>query len=184
MARRNLENIDQKMIEAVIQLGAEIGAREVTATKVAQKCGISHFTCFEHFGTKKGMLDAAASYFDRKYMAVMKKLLDAGLSQQELFNAMLDNFLEDKDGAIFYNNYIMEYGFDPTTHNERAKEFLEYVKLLYRNAELTDDQMLIAWDYITSMAFYYAEKIIHGYIENTPDNRSFINLLVFNGIPN
>ena len=60
MARRVLVNIDDRIIDAVMDIGAREGIAGISAPKVAKMCGISHFTCFDHFGTKENMLKQAA----------------------------------------------------------------------------------------------------------------------------
>ena len=68
MARRTLIDIDNRIIDAVIQIGSEEGIKNVTSNKVAKLCGISHFTCFEHFGTRQGMLDTAAERIEDEFL--------------------------------------------------------------------------------------------------------------------
>lgn len=185
MAYRLLKNIEEKMIAAITEIGAKEGVKAVTAVKVAAKCDISSFTVFEHFKTKRGFLDAAAQAFDRKNMAFTAKMLSEGKDFIEVWDIMQDFFLSDPDGTLFYISYTSEFGFDPTTNNARGEEFLQVARVLFpKKTHLDDDQMLELWDYVTSMAFYYAEKIIHGYIANTPEVKAYVKRLVCEGVVN
>jgi len=174
MARRNLVDIDAKIIKAIITIGAKEGAKNVTAEKVAKLCGISHFTCFKHFGTKLGMLKAAAASFDRQYMDFMASLIKQGDSLRVVFTNMIEEFVKNSEGSLFYMSFISDYGFDPTEKNERSQEFLKYAKLFFKDEKMSDRDYLLYWDYITSMGFYYAEKIIHGYLSNNIDTLNIV----------
>ena len=71
MARRNLVDIDRRILKAVHKIGSEEGIKGVTSKKVAALVGVSHFTCFEHFETRQGMLDAAALYIEKQYFDIL-----------------------------------------------------------------------------------------------------------------
>ena len=101
----------------------------------------------------------------------------------EIFDFFVERFIEDKIETLYYISYNNKYGFDPTINNPRANEFLKVAHLLFsNNTKLSDDQTLLLWDYITSMAFFYAEKIIKGFLENTFENKENIHSIVFRGL--
>lgn len=182
MARRTLIDIDNKIISAVYKIGASQGVHAITAQKVAKMCGISHFTIFEHFQTKENLLQVAAETFDRKYMGLMEELLNENHSRRTTFQEMIKLFVKDADGALYYNNYTLERGFDPTQANKRSEEFLKYAKSFFYDKNYADSKYLLMWDYVTSMSFYYAEKIIHGYIPNTQGALDLITDMITEGI--
>lgn len=183
MGYRYIDNCREQILKAVLKIGASEGVKQVSAKKIADLCGISDGTVFTYFKTKQDYLDAAARYFDRTYMAQMLALGERGLLLPQIWDAMLDLFLADPEGAMYYNNYTLTFGFDVTARNPRAEEFLGYVKAVLPNdAALSEDVYLVIWDYITSMAFYYAEKFIHGYLPNNEEIRAAIKTLVFSGI--
>jgi hypothetical protein len=151
--------------------------------ELAKECNVSTFKIIDFFATKKAYLDYAVQSIDVLYMEKAFKLVDSGLSNIEIFNVLLDDFLLEPDKALFYLSYTNDFGFDPTTNNERQEAFLKIAKVFFKDSDyIDDDHILLCWDYIISMLFYYAEKIIHGYIENNEKNRNWINGIVFNGI--
>jgi len=185
MAYRLLENIDEKILDAVIKIGAKDGAKNVTARKIAKVCDISTFTVFEHFKSKTGYLFAAAKRFDTYYMNMLPELSTMGNNKFEIWTYMQNCFLSDPDSTLYYISYINDYGFDPTSKNPRESEFMEAAKCFLGDVDkLSNDQILIIWDYVTTMAFYYAEKIIQGYLRLDDNLRKFIFDLVFEGVNN
>ncbi len=183
MSFRQLEDTDKKIIRAIYKIGAKDGMSKVTAKRIAALCDISDCTVFNVFGTKRGYLDAAAQTFDRTHMDEVMRYANEGKDIYELWDIMLETFLSDPDGSMYYNRYTLEFGFDPTSRNPRADEFLLAAKAAFNAAApLDDDTYLILWDYITSMAFYYAEKFIHGYLENSAQNKARVKSVVFGGL--
>jgi AcrR family transcriptional regulator len=183
MSYRVITNTKEDVIKAVIKIGAKKGANHVTMRDVAKACDISTFKVIDFFSTKKGYLDAAAQSIDVPYMERTVSLVGSGLSQIEIFNRLLDSFLSEPNKALFYLSYTNDFGFDPTTKNERQAIFLKNARVFFKDKQdKDDDYILLLWDYITSMLFYYAEKIIHGYLNNDKKTRDEIIEIVFKGI--
>jgi AcrR family transcriptional regulator len=183
MGYRDLGDIDEKIIRTILKMGAENGVSNVSSKRVAAICGISSGTIFHKYGTMKALLDAAAQAFDRPSMALTAQMAEQNLAAAEIWDKMLDHFLSDPDGTLYYISYTNTFGFDPTTTNPRAEEFLGIARIFFRSCKsLTDNEYLVLWDYITSMAFYYAEKYIHGYLPYTEKTRTFTKQIVFQGI--
>lgn len=183
MAYRLLKNTDEHIIRAVQEIGATIGVQSITAAKIAKKCDISNFTVVSCFGNMRKALDAAAQSFDRHYMAKVEEMAAEGADLDRIWDEILNYFLDDPNGTIYYNSYTQYFGFDPTENNERSAEFLATAKAFLKpKAELSDHKYLILWDYMTSMMFYYAEKFIRGYIQCDESNRAIVKDIVFGGV--
>lgn len=183
MPKRHIDNVDEKIIDAILKIGAVEGVKQVSADKITKICGISDSTVYAHFKTKRDYLDAAAEHFDRKYMAEAQRLAARNYTPRQIWDIILDMFLADPDGAMYYNHYTAAFGYDVTMNNPRAAEFLVIARGFFKTSKQLDDSVyLLLWDYITSMAFYYAEKFIHGYLPNTPKVREQIRAIVFSGI--
>ena len=130
----------------------------------------------------RGAQDAAARAFDRLYMEQASALAQAHLPLEEIWDQMLERLLQDSDGALYYISYINCFGFDPTSANDRAEEFLAVAKLFFHTKpHLSDSQYLLLWDYITSMVFYYMEKFLH-YMAYNQENRAMVRQLLFSGM--
>lgn len=186
MAFRRLEGVKQNIIDAVIEIGAESGFGAITARRVAAKCGISDFTVFHHYKTMKNLLKSAAEYYDNALVEMMAGYVLAGKSLYEIWDTMLQYLLDNPAGALYYSRYTAQVGYDPTVNNPRSGEFLGIARLLFgqNGRVLTDDQYLMMWDYVTTMALYYAEKIISGQMENSDRLKDYCRQIVFCGIDN
>lgn len=185
MSYRLLENIDQKLIDAIIEVGARDGVTKATIKRVSALCGVTHTVLLKRFGSTRGSWDAAAEYVDTRGMETMKTFFERSSDKREIWDLMLDYFLEKRNEALYYTSYINTVGFDPTENNARNVEYLHYAKIfLGENCAFSDRKYLMLWDYITTMQFYYAEKIIHGYLTDDEATRAMIRDIVFKGIDN
>ena len=183
MSYRDLGDIDNRIIGTVIHMGAERGVENVSSKKIAALCGISNATIFNRFTTMRALIDKAAQRFDRPHMENVMHMAEQGLNAGQIWDKMLTLFLADPDGTLYYISYTNTYGFDLTAKNPRAPEFLYVAKIFFRSARvIADDEYLALWDYITSMAFYYAEKFIHGYMHYNNDTLTFVKKIVFAGV--
>lgn len=183
MSFRVITSTKEDVIKAVISIGAKKGANHVTMRDLANACNLSTFKIINFYSTKKAYLDAAAQSIDIPYMERTVNLVNSGRTRIEIFNELLDSFLEEPDKALYYLSYTNDFGFDPTTKNERQEVFLKNARVFFKDKkDKDDDYILLLWDYITSMLFYYAEKIIHGYINNDKKTRDEIIEIVFKGI--
>lgn len=183
MGYRDLGNIEEVILQTITRLGAEKGVEHVSSKEVAAICKISNATIFNRFETMRAALDAAAQHFDRVHMEQTVQMAEENLAAEEIWDRMLDYYLADPDGTLYYNSYTNTFGFDPTVNNPRAEEFLRIAQVFFQSEnKLTDNQYLIMWDYITSMAFYYAEKFIHGYLDYDEPTRAFLKQIVFEGL--
>jgi AcrR family transcriptional regulator len=59
MARRNLRNIDQRIINRTIEEGAAKGIDGISTKKIASLLRITEPTIYVHFGTKDNLLKEA-----------------------------------------------------------------------------------------------------------------------------
>lgn len=183
MARRTLVDIDNKMLAATTELGANHGINAITAQKVAKMCDISHFTCFEHFGTKQNMLDQAAIAFENKYMQIVVGLVNEGGTVGDLFLKMLDELVADPHGTIYYLNYTAAFGFKPTPQNINFDIFKgTLIKLLGEIKGYNDFMYMLTWEYVSSQCFTYARYIIKGLMPNEPEFKHFVRDLIFTGV--
>ena len=183
MARRNLVDIDRRILKAVHKIGSEEGIKGVTSKKVAALVGVSHFTCFEHFETRQGMLDAAARYIEKQYFEVLTNLIESHTEIHKIWDTVLETAIEWPDKSMYYLNYTREFSCEITLGTERVDYILNYAKLVFTNISVTNDlEYLLLWDHVLYMIFYYAEKIIKGLIPNTPEVKEWIKGIVFNGV--
>ena len=70
--------------------------------ELAKECNVSTFKIIDFFATKKAYLDYAVQSIDIPYIEKVFKLVDSGLTNIEIFNILLDDFLLEPNKALFY----------------------------------------------------------------------------------
>src|SRR5574344_458021 len=169
---RKLENIKEQIINAIIEIGAKEGADNVTARKIAAKIGISTFTVFDNFKTKQNYLDQAILTIDEPRMDIVVKMVNEGKDLNEVWDYMFEDFIKHDQDALFYNSYVNYFGFDVTQDNPRAERFLFVARKLFNKEDkndLSDEEILLKWDFVTTMVLYYSEKVIKEFLPNTDE---------------
>ena len=183
MARRTLVDIEDKIIEAVIEIGSQEGINAITSQKVAKLCGVSHFTCFNYFETRQGMLDAAAKAVERKFLKTLVEDIKRFEHAHDIWEHILDTLLKYNKAAIYYWNYCKLFENELEMNSEQATRLLPYAKQLFRRSSAKKDlEFMMLWDHALNMAFYYTDKITRGIIANTPESRKYISDIVFMGL--
>lgn len=183
MAYRKLDSIDEKIIQTVIELGAQVGVNGVTGRLIASKLGISTYLIFNHFKTKQNYLDEGAIYIDTPRMQETLTLTKEHLPLEEIWDYMIDDFILNKNETLYYISYTNTFGFDPTENNKRSETFIEIANSIFDiRGDYTLSKKLLLWDYITTMVMYYAEKIISGFIPNTKEKKDELKAIVFFGL--
>ena len=183
MGYRDLGDIDSKIIDVIIRMGAAEGIENVSSKKIAAELDISSGTVFNHFGSMDEAIKSAAKSFDRPHIAAVIEWGRQGLSLYQIWDRTLEAFMDDPDGTRFYISYLSKFRYDPTGNDARNPEFLAAVsEFMSDQYHLADAQALILWEYVTNMMFYYAEKFISGYLSDTQRTRAFIKRIVFGGV--
>lgn len=181
MAYRKLKNIKGKILDEALEIGANEGVYNITARKIAKNCDISTHTIYNHFLSMRDLIDSIAFNYDRKYMEDIKKVILKGYSKQKIFYHFLDIFIKEKSNTLYYISYVHCYGFNPTTKNDRTSEFVIYARYIF-NDNLDDNTIMFLWDFITRILFYYAEKIIKGFIPYDEHYKSMMLNAITQGI--
>ncbi len=183
MSYRKLENIREKIKEETLKIGARYGTRDVSARRVSGACGISTHTIYNNFPSMRALIDEVAMDFDRKQMALVKEMASQHYTPEQILDTFLDKFIEDKTCALYYISYMRDFKTAPTTANPRAGEFLAAAKALFSpKTPVTDDFLLLVWNYIATLIFYYAEKIIRGSLKNDKETRDNIRTISMKGL--
>lgn len=182
MARRTLIDIDNKILDATIAIGAEIGADNVTAQKVAARCDISHFTCFEHFDTKANMVDKAFEKATSALYAAVHEARGEETSVRVIWNIVLDVLISEREKTLF----VFDYG---CTYREKVQAWIlskcedpSFFAACTEWQNLDKGYKAIRLHTVLILAFQYSRLVIDGSIPNTPENRVFLEKTAFQGI--
>lgn len=183
MTYRKLNRINDKIIEQTQLLGGKKGLAQISTKEIATACRISEYTIFQHFKTKKNLLYETALSFDRKAIEKVLFLLNNGSSNEAIWDNILDYFIKQKNGTLYYAQYIAAIGLDASIDNPRSSEFLPVGRKVLRNSEnYSDQQIIFMWDYLLLALLYYAGKIIRNHMPNSEEYRSYIRSVVFKGV--
>lgn len=183
MSYRALDDVDNRIMCAVQKIGARDGVQNVTAKKIAAECDISDFAVFAHFGTKKGYLDAAKDAFYNRYTSMMTELERRNYTLENTWDYILDDFVNNPDGPLYYSSYIATFGIDEKYQKQRVTDFLPHARrLLSCEPELTDDDLIMIWDYMTNVILYYAGMFARKQLEYNDNNRNIIKRTSFFGL--
>ncbi len=180
MGRRNLVDIDNKILDAVMHIGGQRGVAAVSAQKVAALCDISHFTCFNHFGTMRGMLDAAAMKYRGMFFDALDEKISEGKDLRQIWDEMLDFFLQDSEKALYFRNYVIMYSHDLAKNEEWVSTMSARVTKLVECSSEIDS--LMAFDYALTVSLHYVNIISRGMLEDSPDSRELIRTFAFSGM--
>lgn len=180
MGRRNLVDIDNKILDAVMHIGGQRGVAAVSAQKVAALCDISHFTCFNHFGTMRGMLDAAALKYRGLFLAALDDMIAAGKGVEEIWDEMLDFFLADPDKALYFRNYVIMYGADLIKDQDWRAAMLDRAEKVMGAS--SDTENLMALDFALTTSLHYVYVLSHDLLGNTPEMRETLRTYAFKGL--
>jgi TetR/AcrR family transcriptional regulator len=73
--RKSSDERREEIIQAVLELAAEQGVKQVTTQAIADRVGIAQPTVFRHFKTRDAILRAALEWISKGLMAVLTPLL-------------------------------------------------------------------------------------------------------------
>ncbi len=178
MAYRKLTGIDDKILRAIWQLGAEVGVKKVTARKVGALCGVSDYTVFCHFGnSNRGFLDAAALHFFSLYIDPFLSRIEQFSSVGDIWDAAIDLLLTEPNGMLYFRQYCAAFGL--TEELFAAEKRIRAAKALtVASPPVNEHERSILLDFFFSTAFHYAEHLARGTVQDTAEARTFLRALI------
>jgi AcrR family transcriptional regulator len=108
MSRRIIENAEEKIIEASIQIGAARKDGSLSTRDIAKVAGISEFVIFSHFQNKKNLLTACLRTVEKRFFEADLAAAKAYPSDYfAFFNALLDWCLSHPVDTQFLLTYSL-----------------------------------------------------------------------------
>lgn len=158
MARRNLRNLDERILKKVVHYGAERGLSHVSTKKIAIDLKITEPTIYVHFSTKVNLLYEAYLYaFSKIYEEI------AG-DPRGYMEGKLSDFLkkaaENPEAAAYiegYRNYLKTI-FDETHPDPMHKLAKDYIASFGKNSDWI---LPVLADAFTSFAMLAARGTIN-----------------------
>lgn len=173
MARRNLRNVDQRIINRTIEEGAAKGIDGISTKKIASLLRITEPTIYVHFGTKDNLLKEA-------YKTAVATLYDiVGLSADDDLNVIAPhNFTIIAKQAQTHRNeviYVFNYRHTPG--------FIEFTQAKTPQGEAIFEALRSTWHhgnnlenpapfclYIDNQLYLYVLETISGFVYSVAKN--------------
>lgn len=151
MGRRNLENIDRKIIKQTIKLGALNGLDHISTIELASKLSISEGTIFVHFKTKDNLVLEAYNYIKNMVQPYVKKVVYDAETEEELFGAWIefvDVLSKNSDYSLFMYKFFNSKIFTKYIFNEPEyiNEFIEKWLKKAGNENIERGHAVIIWN--------------------------------------
>lgn len=179
MAYRYLENIDERLIEAIYKIGAENGVERITAVKIAKECGVSNFTAASHFGSMEGAFIEAATRAHNEIQEELMEAIDEGADLGMVWDKMIEILLRYKERSLFVMSFFtLPIASKVNVHIFQMKD-IERIQSLF-GAPVS----MSVWNAFSGMAVCYATRVLRGSCEDSEEERATIKKAVMNGFQN
>jgi AcrR family transcriptional regulator len=160
MARRNLRNIDERILTHVIEEGAKNGIERISTKKIAGLLRITEPTIYVHFKNKQNLLSEAY------HKALITLFSVEGLIDSENFGEVITHnlYLIGQQAAQYPNEvlYAIEYRHLPDFHDDEPA--------IYHRSDVFFKTLKRAWHHdgpSVNSACPYVDKKIYIYIAET-----------------
>jgi AcrR family transcriptional regulator len=110
MSRREIEGLEDKIIQATIEIAGRNPRGSFSTKEIADRIFISEFTVFSRFKSKERLIDACNDYVFEQFTAAFA--MGAGKHPKDaegFFNEMLDWLLGHASYALFAGNYCLAF---------------------------------------------------------------------------
>lgn len=189
MARRNLVNIDEKILRETIRIGADAGINNIPARKIAKNCDITDATVFEHFQTKENLILQAKLFID-KNIERMQSSIKMNESEyvssvkgawQTIFKYLIENPIETK----FYDRYRHSEYYKPTISAAKdgyLSKVYKYLKSINPEINEYEFSFQVIWAHIVETTINVAMQISENKMKYNDETTEFVYKLIFGGV--
>jgi len=187
MAFRKLDNIDEKIIEATIALGASTqGGRGFATKDIAERCHISEYVIFKHFTNKQNLLGITDQRVGEQVAQAAIAIANTAQQVEDFSSALLDWLIQHPDITFFSLNYGhgIPHASDtilPMDENIRQEWVEKGRKIFKAPQEVTDEDYLLSWQFLLRNLLYFAGFILLKNIEDTKEVRNRVLQIVVEG---
>lgn len=115
--RKSGEERRQQIVEAVVELAAEPGGRQITAQAIADRVGIAQPTVFRHFKNRERILEAVFEWIARKLLGVVSGVATSSGPADERLRGLLEKQL----GFVAGHKGLPRLLFSERLHEENTR---------------------------------------------------------------
>lgn len=186
MSFRHLDNIDEKIIEATIQIGSSNGANRLSTKEIAKACDISEFVIYDHFKSKDNLVSIADhKVFEESAAYAEDLILNRHMKFEEFWNNMVDFFIQRPN----YTGWSINYGHifprpqeTADTDDFRIDITVEAKKCLSHTSIKDDWEFCFVWMLLFRSVVCFAQLLINKELDDTPEIRHLSCGSSLNGI--
>lgn len=187
MARKEIPGIEDKLIEATLEVAGNDVRGTFSTKEIGTRCGVSEFTVFDHFTSKEHLIDVCNQVVFDRFFALESEARLANLNNPEgFFNQVLDRLLAVPSLVRFAGNYSLVFPREGSL--EKYEAFSQMCTERWKDSTPLLPGMDKGADYFSLLAFAAQELIqdalyiLSGEIKDTPEVRKAMYGLVFGGL--
>jgi AcrR family transcriptional regulator len=188
MAFRKLDNIDEKIIDATIALGAiQQGGRGFATKDIAERCRISEYVIFKHFGNKQNLLALADKKVGEIIAENAQTIAQKSPDLDGFSAALLAYFIAHSDLTFFSLNYghgVPHASETQLVYDEEVKKaWAENGRLILKaEPETPAIDCALAWQFLLRNLLNFAGFILLKNVKDTPENRKVALQIMTKGV--
>lgn len=191
MARRNLRNLDERIIKRTIHYGAVNGIENISTKKIANDLRITEPTIYVHFKTKENLLLSAFQKIIQNIygMPEVKTLTADELVESFIpgFQGILQRARENSEEVIYAFNYRhSQFNKDGPNPLSAAYKLMysATIKAFSQDEEVCEHINAIVFRLTLEVINTFVYKAAKGEIEPTAVNAKLMAALVYGGLNN
>jgi len=188
MSYRHLDNIDEKIIDATIQIGSLNEANKLSTKEIAKVCEISEFVIYDHFKSKDNLISIADhKIFEDSAAYVEKLILQEHQPSDVYWNKMVDFYLTNPNYIGWSINYghIFPRPEKPADIDEFRTDISAESKKCFSYLGLKDDlQYYFFYMWMFRSFVFFAQFVLNGELDNSPETRAVASHLFIVGMDN
>ncbi len=187
------KNTREKILNSAISLIKEGGFSAASASRIAERAGITWGAAQHHFGSKDDILDAVMAISHEKFIARVSdpKLREGSLSDR--VDAFVDRmWAHYQDDVYLAGLEILLAGRKANpdaarmaTFDQRAREHIETLREIFHDTDLTDDQLqeslIVVHCLLTGLTL---EKVLENELRGTERHLRRCKLMLLTAISN
>jgi AcrR family transcriptional regulator len=171
MSYRHLDNIDERIIDATIEIGSHNGANRLSTKEIAKACNISEFVIYDHFKSKDNLVSITDhKVFEDASNYAEELIIKDKMKFEQFWNKMVDYYLARPN----FTGWTINYGhiFPRPEKSLDTEEFrvdlTNEAKRCMAHTTLKEDwEFCFMWMWIFRNIVCFAQLILSQELDNT-----------------